>query len=214
MSGHDYKHDTKRTPESKLLGEGHPGDPGLLGHGQPPMFATTVPEYSETGVFYEKEDASARAVIKVGVVLAAATIFAAVFTLGVFKLLAFREDKAEAATPDSPVWVRSSQPPEPRLQATIKEQNGVLTSPLVDLATLRSEERALLGSYGWVDKQAGTVRIPIDDAMRLYAERGAQAEAQAPAAATPAPSTEPPSAAPVAGAGATAAPAAPPAEHE
>jgi hypothetical protein len=192
VSVHDHKHDTKRTPESKLLGEGHPGDPGLLGHGQPTMFATSVPEYSETGVFYEKEDASARAVIKVGMVLGAATIFAAVFTLGVFKLLAFREDKAQAATPDSPVWVRSSQPPEPRLQATIKEQNGVLTSPQVDLATLRREERALLGSYGWVDKQAGTVRIPIDDAMRLYAERGAQAEAQAPAAATPAPSAEPP----------------------
>ncbi|HVQ14738.1 MAG TPA: hypothetical protein VMS40_14150, partial [Vicinamibacterales bacterium] len=28
-------------------------------------------------------------------------------------------------------------------------------------------------SYGWVDKNAGTVHIPIDDAMRLMLERGA-----------------------------------------
>ena len=193
MSGHDYKHDTKRTPESKLLGEGHPGDPGLLGHGQPTLFATTVPEYSETGVFYEKEDASSRAVIKVGIVLAAATIFSAVFTLAVFRLLAYREDKAQAAA-TSPLWVRTTLPPEPRLQATIKQQTGPLTSPTLDLVTLRNEELALLGSYGWSDKPAGKVRIPIDEAMRLYAERGAAAEAQAPVAATPVPSALPPAA--------------------
>ena len=197
MSAHDHKHDTKRTPESKLLGEGHPGDPGLLGHGQPPMFATTVPEYSETGVFYEKEDASARAVIKVGTVLAAATIFSALLTFGVFKLLAYREDKAEVKAA-APAWARPVQPPEPRLQATIKEQTGALTSPLVELAALRREERALLDSYGWVDKPSGKVRIPIEAAMRLYAERGAAAEAAAPAVSTPAPAALTPGASTVA----------------
>ena len=30
----------------------------------------------------------------------------------------------------------------------------------------------MLDSYGWVDKDAGVVRIPIDDAMRLTVERG------------------------------------------
>ena len=29
----------------------------------------------------------------------------------------------------------------------------------------------MLDSYGWVDKDAGIVRIPIDDAMRLTVER-------------------------------------------
>jgi hypothetical protein len=137
----------------------------------------------------------------VGVVLALATIFSAVFTFGVFKLLAYREDKAQAAV-TSPLWVRATTPPEPRLQATIKEQTGQLTSPTLDLVTLRREERALLESYGWADKPAGKVRIPIDEAMRLYAERGAAAEAQAPAAGTPAPSALAPAAPAVAPPGA------------
>ena len=35
------------------------------------------------------------------------------------------------------------------------------------------KEEAELHSYGWVDKNAGTVHIPIEDAMRLMLERGA-----------------------------------------
>ena len=53
-------------------------------------------------------------------------------------------------------------PPEPRLQ----------TNPREDLRTLRAKEDELLGSYGWVDKNAGVVRIPIEDAMKLTVERG------------------------------------------
>jgi hypothetical protein len=42
------------------------------------------------------------------------------------------------------------------------------------------EERALeqtqLRSYGWVDRGAGLVRIPIDRAMQLYIERYREAQ--------------------------------------
>ena len=48
-------------------------------------------------------------------------------------------------------------PPEPRLQ----------TNPREDLSELRASEDELLDSYGWVDKNAGVVRIPIDEAMKL-----------------------------------------------
>jgi hypothetical protein len=41
-----------------------------------------------------------------------------------------------------------------------------------DLKRLRDSEDATLGSYGWVDRKAGTVRIPIDRAMDLVAKRG------------------------------------------
>ena len=41
----------------------------------------------------------------------------------------------------------------------------------------------MLDSYGWVDKNAGTVHIPIDDAMRLTLERGAAASRPADAVA-------------------------------
>jgi hypothetical protein len=53
-------------------------------------------------------------------------------------------------------------PPEPRLQ----------THPREDLQALRAREDAVLHSYGWVDKTAGIVRIPIDEAIKLTAQRG------------------------------------------
>ena len=41
-----------------------------------------------------------------------------------------------------------------------------------DLAAVRSRENAELASYGWVDRKAGVVRIPIDRAIDLLAQRG------------------------------------------
>jgi len=53
-------------------------------------------------------------------------------------------------------------PPVPRLQA----------DPQDDMSRFRLEEDSLLQSYGWQNREAGTVRIPIEDAMRLSVERG------------------------------------------
>jgi len=41
-----------------------------------------------------------------------------------------------------------------------------------DLARLRAAEDLNLHSYGWIDRNSGTVRIPIDRAMQLLLERG------------------------------------------
>ena len=40
------------------------------------------------------------------------------------------------------------------------------------LLGLRERENAVLDQYGWVDRQAGTVRVPIARAIDLLAERG------------------------------------------
>lgn len=56
----------------------------------------------------------------------------------------------------------SQIPPEPRIQS----------APQIDLQRLRAHEDAVLGTYGWVDKQAGTVHIPIGRAIELVAQRG------------------------------------------
>ena len=53
-------------------------------------------------------------------------------------------------------------PPEPRLQV----------DPRQDLSTYREREAALLDGYRWVDKGAGVVRIPIEEAMKRLVERG------------------------------------------
>jgi len=40
------------------------------------------------------------------------------------------------------------------------------------LHNLRESEKTTLNSYGWVDREAGVVRIPIDRALDLAAQRG------------------------------------------
>jgi hypothetical protein len=72
------------------------------------------------------------------------------------------------------------------------------TSPEI-LAARRENEQAQLNSYGWIDKEAGLVRIPINQAIALIAESGlpigkeetTQAPPEeAPPVATPAPEVD------------------------
>jgi hypothetical protein len=48
----------------------------------------------------------------------------------------------------------------------------------------REARRKRLGSYGWVDRKAGVVHLPIDRAMELSAQ-GVRPRASAPGASTP-----------------------------
>ena len=52
--------------------------------------------------------------------------------------------------------------PQPRLEV----------KPGASLAELRAAEDVDLNSYGWINRNAGTVRIPIDRAMQLLLARG------------------------------------------
>ena len=53
-------------------------------------------------------------------------------------------------------------PPMPRLQS----------APITDLKDMRAAEEQILNGYGWVDQANGVVRIPIDRAIDLLAQRG------------------------------------------
>jgi hypothetical protein len=46
------------------------------------------------------------------------------------------------------------------------------------LDKIRIEEEQTLSTYDWIDQQGGTVRIPIDRAMDLLAQRGLPVRAQ------------------------------------
>ena len=64
-------------------------------------------------------------------------------------------------------------PPTPRLQQF----------PPNELYQFRVGEEALLEGYGWMNKEAGIVHIPIEEAMRLTVERGLPSRAPADGAA-------------------------------
>lgn len=69
--------------------------------------------------------------------------------------------------PLTPIEASSPQPaefPGPNLQ-TLPEQ---------DLRVMREEEDRLLGRAGWVNRQQGTVRVPVDVAIDVIARRGVE----------------------------------------
>jgi len=63
---------------------------------------------------------------------------------------------------EEPVPQNEARFPGPELQS----------KPALDLVHFREREEYILGSYGRVDRNAGIVRIPIDRAMELEAQRG------------------------------------------
>lgn len=121
---------------------------------------------------HEPNVVSSRGVVRFLIGLAAGLAFFSVLSWGVFQLL-----KRDARSEDRPIPANVARqlarvPPAPRLE----------DRPLAPRAQLNARENAILRSYGWVDRKAGTVRIPIDRAMDLIAHRGLPATATAPAA--------------------------------
>jgi hypothetical protein len=60
------------------------------------------------------------------------------------------------------------QIPEPRLQPV----------PGQELRDIRAQEDAILEGYGWVDQAAGVVRIPVERAMEILAQKGLPARSE------------------------------------
>jgi hypothetical protein len=115
------------------------------------------------GGAYEHRDVNVGAVVRFGIGLFVVTAIALIAMAGLWWLLAKKEQKEQGAElPASEVATPWQGPPAPRLQV----------STYSDLEVLRRKKEKLLNSYGWVDKSAGTVRIPIDRAMELVAKRG------------------------------------------
>jgi hypothetical protein len=109
---------------------------------------------------YEMTDAGFRPIVWGGIVLVAIMIIAFV---SMYVLLGnYEARQAATATPLSPLAEERPLPPEPRLQVL----------PEIDLQTFRANEDSLVNSYGWVSKEAGVVRIPVDRAMELMLQRG------------------------------------------
>jgi hypothetical protein len=75
----------------------------------------------------------------------------------------------------------SAPPPAPQLQP----------DPVRDLATLREREQEALTTYGWVDRNQGIARIPIERAMQLLARPTSANVPPLPATNTAPPATSP-----------------------
>ena len=113
-------------------------------------------------VQHEESDVNIGAILGFGAALIVVAVLLYLLTYVLFRYFEIREGRR--VTPEYPLAAAQANrvPPEPRLQ----------TDPREDLREMREKEDALLGSYGWVDKNAGVARIPIEEAMKLVVERG------------------------------------------
>ena len=113
------------------------------------------------GKGHETKDASVRGIVLTGIGLAVGAAIAFSLVYGIFHYLSTQE--LTTAPPNPMAEKRLQQfPPEPRLAE----------HPAVEIQELHAKEDSLLSSYGWTDKMAGVVRIPIDRAIDLELQRG------------------------------------------
>jgi hypothetical protein len=142
---------------------GHHDHPAAHAPQAPPVLhggADDEYAYTPEGSSYEHTDANVWVIAKFGVWLA---ITAVIVHVGIWVLWATLVKQAEVTRePQYPLATQPQLPPEPRLQQF----------PANEIDDFRRSEDTRLNSYGYVNKDAGVVHIPIADAMRLTVERG------------------------------------------
>jgi hypothetical protein len=138
-------------------------------------------------VAHEESDVSVRPLLWFVGGLTALTIVVCVVVLLMFMYFQKREEAQELEA--SPLARQGAErlPPEPRLQLApgfgVKTDDGQfhdlsyvakgdhVPQPQSEYLTVRDEWRRELEDYGWADRQAGTVRVPVEKAMELYLQR-------------------------------------------
>ena len=112
------------------------------------------------GAGHEVSDINPKKISLVGIALALIILASLLVTYGLFHYFYISETRTRPAP--SPLSYSREPTPEPRLSV----------KPGEDLKSLRAEEDAILKTYGWIDREKGIVRIPIDRAIEILAERG------------------------------------------
>lgn len=128
--------------------------------------------HETAGTGFERQDLSPRSVYMFLVGLAVGVILVAVVLVGLYHAM--------------DAYLRKHQPPQsplaPPTQADTRQvspeainafpQPRLEKNERLEINAFRLREEQVLDTYGWVDQKAGVVRIPIDRAMQLIAQRG------------------------------------------
>ncbi|MDE3197118.1 MAG: hypothetical protein KGN84_12275 [Acidobacteriota bacterium] len=131
--------------------------------------------HSNPHVSHERADINVFQITGFGIGLVIACIVVVFAMWALFAFFAHREDQKN--TPATIAMEKEKQrvPPEPRLSGVVVEDGKVSSRtvyPRQELKDMRDDEDAILNSYGWVDPNKGTVRIPIDQAIDIVAAKG------------------------------------------
>jgi hypothetical protein len=152
-------------------------------HNQPDSGHEPEKQEVDASAGYERSDAG---VTGIAVFMVSLLIFVAVIGMlcyGIGKVINAQMNKEDG--PNSK-WTKTvdvrqlgNMPSNPELQNKIAEIAQTFPTPRLltddgdqDVADLHAREDLLLNNYSWVDQSKGTVRIPIEQAMQLIAQRG------------------------------------------
>ena len=129
---------------------------------------------------FETRDANVRGVFTFLIILAIVLVVSGLVCWGMFHFFSAHEMN-EPAT-DSPFSGARQLPLGPQLQVNPRE----------DWLKFRDEQQKSLETYDWVNRSAGTARVPIEEAMQLLVKKGVpvQGQSPAPAAETKKPAAE------------------------
>jgi hypothetical protein len=114
-------------------------------------------ENRQPHIGHETTDVNVWAVGKFAIGLVVVCVVSIALLFGLLKFFQSREETS-VANPVEPTKMF----PQPQLQKT----------PIPDLKAIRAEEDKLLNGYAWVDQPKGVVRIPVDRAIEVLAQRG------------------------------------------
>jgi hypothetical protein len=132
---------------------------------------------------YERSDAS---VTGIAVFMTSLLIFVGVIGLLCYGIGAWFNARMNREDGPNSKWTKTvdvrqlgNLPSNPELQNKIAEITQTFPTPRLliddgdqDVADLHAREDLLLNNYTWIDQSKGTVRIPIEQAMQLIAQRG------------------------------------------
>jgi hypothetical protein len=152
------------------------------------------PEEVDASKGYEASDVRVSGILVFLVALSIFAVVTAALAYGVGKVLDARMAKEDGPpskwTKTVDVRQLGSMPNSPELQNKVATLMQQYPTPRLqtddgaqDVADLHAREDLLLNNYSWVDQSQGKVRIPIERAMDLIAQRGlpvASAVEQAP----------------------------------
>ena len=135
---------------------------------------------------FERRDIGVAGVLYFFLGLTAVTLVLALLLAGLYRVLDKRDSaqqapvnplvtSAPADTRHIPKEYEEKAFPDPRLERDERNQ----------LNKIQLDEEKILNSYGWADEKSKTVRIPIERAMDLVAQRGLPVRPQPAGAATP-----------------------------
>ena len=118
---------------------------------------------------HEADAGDVRGIVVTGVSLGVGVAIVMLLVYGIFVGLAHHPIVVQ---PVNPMAETDQQqfPPQPRIE----------DHPTVEMEQLNASEDKILSTYGWVNKNAGIVRIPIDQAMELQMKRGFPVRQEAP----------------------------------